>query len=1096
MLTVATKTKSPRLYAHDRNSGYRFLIDTGSDVSILPKSYLPTKTRFTKVEYSLNAANKSKIKTYGLYHMKLNLGLPEQQNWNFIICDVEVPILGADFLSYFHLLPDLKSKRLYCGKTLCSAKCVLSDDNTLSVNLVKDEKIDERVKKLFEEFPALLLPPKYHEKPNHDVMHYIHTKGPPIAQKVRRLRPDVLQRLRKQFEEMVKIGLCSPSSSQWASPLVVVTKKEDERIASDYRRLNERTVPDKYPLNDLRDATSLLSGKKVFSKLDLIRAFHNIRVFPKHIYKTAVITPFGLFEYNRMPFGLKNAPATFQRFMNMVLSGLDFVFCYLDDIFLFSDSYEQHLEHLRLIFQRLSDYGLSLNIKKCEFFCSQVNFLGFEISEGVFRPTEERVHYIKHMERPKTITALRRVIGLLGFYRRFCRHAATLLAPFSEILKGHPRKNDRTPVNWTPQLSKQFKEVCEAFANFTLLHFPRNDTDLILTCDASKVGVGAVLEQIVNGERQPLGFYSEKLDDAQRLWSTYDRELYSIYAAVNHFSYLIEGRVIHIVTDHRPLVHIFSSKARIRLERRARWVEFISQYTTSISHTSGLSNIVADALSRPETSAIGSVQKDPPVPLSIRISEAQKDDNEVQEFRRSGYRDHVLRELLIDEKTGASVLCSEFEGSLRPIIPSKLRFEIFKLLHNPDHSGGKATMRKINRRYFWPGINRDIRNWVKSCHQCQLVKTQRHTISELGKFPPSDRFQHVHIDIVILKVCQDYRYLLTMIDRATRWIEVIPMPNMEAETVARKFFENWVSRYGVPLKITSDRGAQFQRTLFKELCHLLGTNQLTTTAYNPKANGMVERIHRRLKEALRAHGKNWLNALPTVLLALRAAPREDDGISCAEMAFGRNLILPGEFFGTESHRVQDTTKYVQSLRDSIQRIAPKPTNWTAKKRIFVHKDLRDCKKVYIRVDRVKQPLEAPYEGPFMVKRRHKKYFVILKNGKEDAVSIDRLKPAYEMSTEPTNDPSSNEPEPTSNQQTPILKKRVSFYSNLPADLADNHLCIPPPNSPPSPPTPPLPPQPPQTFPGNRVAAKRVTFDLPKTTSSGRPVHRPARYADG
>ena len=557
---------------------------------------------------------------------------------------------------------------------------------------------------------------------------------------------------------------------------------------------------------------------------------------------------------------------------------------------------------------------------------------------------------------------------------------------------------------------------------------------------------------------------------------------------------MIEGRPFTIVTDHRPLCHLFTTKKPIKIERCSRWAEFISQYSTNIVHVTGASNIVADALSRPEVNSLSTA------PLSTQNATAQSVDEEIKKIGAEGFRQHILKEVFVNNQTGLSILCSEFQGHLRPILPQKMRREIFLKLHDIDHSGKKATLRKIGSRYFWPGMNKDVKNWVKACHKCQLVKTSHHTISPLQSFPPSDRFQHVHIDIVVLELSRGYRYLLTMIDRATRWIEAVPIKDMEAKTVAAAFLENWISRYGVPLKLTSDRGRQFQSTLFSELCNLLGTEQITTTAYNPKGNGMIERVHRRLKEALKALGdRDWLAGLPMILLGLRAAPREESGVSCAEMTFGRTLILPGEFCDAQSSEIDDTSQYVQQLRQSIRKISPMATKWKSNRKVFVPQDLHTTDQVYVRVDRVRSPLEPPYEGPYKVIKRRKKYFIIEKNGKNEVISIDRLKPAYQLSTDTDNHKEDSE----GHQSIIKFKKKPEFYSliDLPtpeANLPSSPSTVVPSTSyvdPPAldPPIPALPP-PPKTPSSSR--SKKVTFgDHSKVTSSGRQVRKPARFTN-
>lgn len=388
---------------------------------------------------------------------------------------------------------------------------------------------------------------------------------------------------------------------------------------------------------------------------------------------------------------------------------------------------------------------------------------------------------------------------------------------------------------------------------------------------------------------------------------------------------------------------------------------------------------------------------------------------------------------------------------------------MFEKLHNLAHPGRRATVRMISKRYFWPKMKTDIVQFQKNCHLCQKTKIQRHTKQEIGVFPTSDKFEHVHIDLVLLSDCEGYWYVVTMVDRATKWVEAIPIKEMSAETVADAFVRHWVSKFGVPLKLTTDRGAQFTSMLFSEFTKMLGITQIKTTSYNPKANGAVERIHRTLKQALKCQGEDWIRKLPIVLLGMRAAPREN-GVSSAELVFAEKLKLPGEFF-TSSEEETDKTEYVKKIRNAFRanRLVERTT---AKRKIFVHPDLRSCKKVYVRVDRVRTPLEAPYEGPYRVIKRSKHWFKLEMNGRKDTVNIDRLKPAYELENLEEFGKVKNEDENDADKRKE--KKRVKFvkvpYNNPP------HNPINPLNSPqrlnpaeiPLPPSPadvPLPPSP-------------------------------------
>ena len=329
------------------------------------------------------------------------------------------------------------------------------------------------------------------------------------------------------------------------------------------------------------------------------------------------------------------------------------------------------------------------------------------------------------------------------------------------------------------------------------------------------------------------------------------------------------------------------------------------------------------------------------------------------------------------------------------IVSQPLRRRIFNQLHGIGHPGGRASVRLIARTYFWPFMQRDIREWSRGCLACQKSKIVRHTKSPLQQYSISDWFGHVHTDIVILPEVEGYRYLISFIDHSSRWVEAKPLRQREAEDVAQAFLEVWVSPHGMPHRLISDRGPQFRSRLFDSICAFLGVDSVRTTTYNPKSNGIVERMQRILKDSLRCRGKNWLTDLPFVLLGLRTAIREDTNTSPAEMVFGTGVRVPGEFF-VPNVPIENEHEFVKQLRDTVRQAKQVTFKHKTKNVYYVPRDLFTAKRVFVRVDRVKQPLEMPYDGPFEVIKRHKKYFVVRLSKGVDSVSIDRLKLAYEL----------------------------------------------------------------------------------------------------
>lgn len=989
---VDVNQPSRRLCVIDINNREKFLIDTGADISVLAARNQKCSRPAENADYKLFAANGTEIRTYGERTLELNLGLRRSFKWTFVVANVKTSLLGADFLVHHKLLVDLHQRKLIDRVTELSVNAVKVNSQEESIYMVNR---DHTHHDLLKKYPDVLRPMTLKTPAKHDVTHHIETTGPPIYSRPRPLPPDKYKAAKLEFERMIEMGICKPSNSPWASPLHIVKKKDGSlRVCGDYRRLNAVTVPDRYPIPRIQDFTYQLHGKKIFSKLDLKMAYFWIPIAKQDAQKTAIITPFGLFEFTCMTFGLRNSGQTFQRFMHEVLRGLDDnVFCFVDDLLVHSRNKEEHRRHLELVLERLNTYGVSLNIDKCEFDKQNIEFLGYEVSSEGIKPTQERIQAIVNYPKPQTVQELRRFLGMINFYRSCLPHQAEYQHELNKYLH-NSKKNDKTPIQWSQIAEQAFEKCRRSILEATTLTHPIPNAPLCLFTDASNTSIGAVLQQKVDNVWRPLAFYSKSMSETQRRYSVYDRELLAMYTAVQHLRRLIEGSDLIIFTDHKPLTYALTrTPSSSDTPRRERQLHYISQFCAKILYIHGDKNEAADALSRIEEIDLSH--------STIDYNQLAQDQENDEELKSCMSNPSLKFAPITLPGIQRPIICETSTDNVRPYLPATYRIVAFKAQHELSHPGVRTTRRIMSTKFFWPSMNREVGLWAKSCIGCQRGKVQRHVISPLGEFQKSSRFEHVHVDIVgPLPPSNDYRYLVTMIDRCTKWPEAIPIRDVTADTVAKAVYEGWISRFGCPLRVTTDQGRQFESSLFNALMKKFGITRIRTTAYHPQANGQVERWHRTLKAALMARGAgiHWSEQLPTVLLGLRTALREDTQVSPALMTYGSTLKIPSDFFAPTQPKNEDA-EFVRQLTEAMASLAPSSKSRVNNRSTFVHKDLTSCTHVFVRNDTVRSPLTPPYDGPFKVIQRDGKHFTIQMPLRTTVVSIDRLKPAHLLNEE-------------------------------------------------------------------------------------------------
>ena len=1141
--------QSPSVNAVAGDNGYlihvvdskhrRWLVDRGALVSIIPPT--PSQKASGSQGSALTAANGSPISCYGTAKEEVIIE-GHSYIFEFVIADVQQRILGADFLATFALAPNHRDGTVLSLDTLdvVAHSAAASAPNTSSINRISSAAASSsRFEDLLQSYPDITTPSFTLKEVKHGVVHQIPTgDNRPVQSRARRLSPEKLAVAKAEIEKLVQLGVCKRAKSEWSSPLLVTTKPDGGwRVCGDFRRLNAMTPDDKYPVRTLHDFTAELHGKRVFSKVDCLKGYHQIPVRQEDVKKTAVVTPFGLFTFPRTPFGLKNAGQDFQRLMDEILGDVPRVFVYIDDILVASENEDQHYEDLRHTFDKLRENGLVVNRKKCVLGQASIEFLGYRVDATGISPLEHRVEAIRQVPPPTTIKELQSFLGMVNYYRKFVPHAAHHMAHLFDCLKGRPKD-----LTWTQDSQSSFDAIKEALAKAALLHHPRPTAPLALTTDASKLAIGGVLEQLGPKGWEPLGFYSSRLQRQQQLWPPYDRELLAAWKGVRHFREMLEGRAFTLYTDHESLVPSIGKKGDPQTARQQYQLSGIAEYTTDIRYIQGKSNVVADALSRPpsnstpEASEISSVllpEQDnndnatmsfcstaapslgsaPAATASNESPAAASDGNaaaavrltassatstqpgtETEEQRVDSSREMspsassstpftdasisaattdnkksnrsllnprsslsqaspslstcVRPEAAVDLKSvvnsignldvdfkqmardqpldpeyarlaqdartslhfkavdldGYSLIVDTSNGPARPWVPLSWRKRVFNAIHGLGHPGVHMTQKAVAAKFVWPRMKQDVAKWARDCLDCQRAKVTRHVVPPVGEFSvPNKRFEHVNVDLVTMPLSNGFRYLLTVVDRFSRWPAAIPIRDASTDAVMEAFSHGWISNFGIPASITTDRGAQFSSAVWSQLMTTWDIKTHMTTPYHPEANGMVERLHRRLKESLLALGhedpEKWFWRLPCTLLAIRTTLKPDIGASPAELVYGEGLAVPGSLLNSTppddatQQRLQRET--AEHLRLEVERLQPTSTSNHRRPRVQLPENLRTSSHVFVKRGGIQTALQSPYTGPYRVIERHQQYFRVSIPGRgTESVAISRLKPAF------------------------------------------------------------------------------------------------------
>ena len=1021
------------IFGWEAITGFPVLFDTGAEVSVIStrccgsiKHLTPSPMPFLK------GVTGQKIDVMGKCLFLLDLGFSKVLDHIFVVVDLDLPyiILGLDFMKAHGLILDTKSETVIlniskeqielstfadvseftCNEPLYERDLIRS----LTINSVgtcdedkseEAKQAEQRCYNLLNSFPELTCDPDYHKPAKHPFKLDIELIDPsPISQKPRRFSMSNQEIIKQHMIDLEKKGALKRGASGYVSPVVLVPKKNGKtRVCIDYTKLNSQTMPLNYPLPLIRDLAFYLKNNHCwYSVIDLREAYYSLPLTSRASDKAAIITYQGVYKPTRTQFGLMNAPAKFCEMVAAMISGLEtFVFYYLDDFIVFSETIDDHLFHIEQLFERLSQFGMILQLEKCNFCANQVKFLGYQVSNKGLLPVRDNLLAIKEIKPPTNLQELRRFLGMINYYNNFVPNLALILAPLHELLKGKLRPKKRK-LEWEEKHRISFEQAKQALLNCVNLAFDDAKKPLVLTTDGSGTHCGAVLEIDVSSsevkESRPLAFFSKAFAPTTRTRSTFNRELTAIYLSVKHFKHVIRGRSLLIKTDHKALVNAVNNGSGEHSIHEQGMINYVKEYNPQMAHITGEQNPVADTLSRPNSviNCINSVKWEIPSiedfakyqgedPELIRTVEVLKSSKKLNvEIRNVG--DFILYGVRDDENT-----------RFRPIVPNSLQPSVFHTFHDTLHQGGTKSLELIKRYYFWETMNEDVNKWVKYCPKCQSCKVTKHNRQVLENFPNNPkRLEVVHLDVVgpLNPPSYDYRFLLTMRDRNTGFIKMAPLFDKSSASVSRAFKADWVSTFGVPEKIITDNGREFTSSEFEGTCSIMGIKHIYTTPYHPQSNGFIERIHRMVKVALRTldDKEGWVDQIPLISLMINNQVSDINSYTPYQKTFGKFCRVPGvivdsECNGSTSNKDVEIFCEVMSHHQRHARALQSSNSQ-------MDSNLTNASYVWVRKEGVQPSLSPVYDGPYPVVEKNNKYFVICSWEGEKKISVDRLKTAY------------------------------------------------------------------------------------------------------
>lgn len=752
----------------------------------------------------------------------------------------------------------------------------------------------------------------------------------PIAQRLRPTSPADRKIVRTEIDKMLDNNIIRPSSSPWAAPIVLVRKKDGStRFCVDYRKLNDITIKDVFPLPRSSDLLESFNGSKYFSTLDAASGYWQIPLSKNAIPKTAFTCTEGLFEFLVMPFGLCNAPATYQRMMNCILAGINGITCfaYIDDIIIFSKTFEQHLKDLEEVFQRLISSGLRLKPSKCHFCVDTVHYLGHVVSAKGISPDPKKVEKLHAYPVPRSVQEVRRFLGFAGYYRRFVKNFSLIAEPLFTLLK------EDVQFHWNKEQERAFRHIIESISRDAILSHPNFNLPFIVDADASGTGIGGVLSQRIDNKERPIAFISRQLSVAEQKWHIRDKEAYSIIWALESFRHFLLGSKFSVRSDHASLQWLLNAKKG----RHGRWALLLMEFAPfQIIHRAGKEHTNVDALSRfsesecmPENATCFTLVPTLKLPSKEELIKAQASDETCMRAMRRIFSSEQDLYRVIDQ-----LIAVNTPIGYRIMIPNTLREHLIRVYHeNPSqgHLGVSKTLKKLCEKFHGANLKDTVAQVINECLPCQQRKHRTENHIQFTSKPSTKPWHTVAADF-----CGPYgsskagfRYILVILDHFTKWVELIPTLTQASKEVADAFYDRIICRHGCPSKFLTDQGASFKSHLIESVCSVFHIKKIYSSTYYPQGDGIAERFMRTLNNSLsilsRHHPTDWPTFVPGVAFAYNCSVHASTNQTPFFMNTGRIPFFTEEgwlkewngFDPDHSQTTDAHSEYCQSMLETI-----------------------------------------------------------------------------------------------------------------------------------------------------------------------------------